>query len=117
MLKKISNITEETENTVTAIDAKDVTETEATNAFLETINMLIQHYWDASSQVSSVIATISSNYDIANNKSEIIEILNNILNDTTVSLGMLYSINNLIDPKQTQLLQAGQEKADNIINT
>lgn len=81
----------------------------------DSVNGLIQNGWDFISNVNSVIATIDYDYK-ESNKEALLEILNTVVNDITVVIGMLYSGVNLIDNKTAELIQDGSEKAENLVD-
>lgn len=83
-------------------------------AYSGMINQLIQNKWNMISEVKSIIATMESSYEDAN-KENIQNILNNIVDDITINIGMLHKVITLFDNNSSNLLQSGQEKAENII--
>ena len=78
------------------------------------INQLIQNKWNMISEIKSVIATMESSYEDAN-KENIQNILNSIVDDITINIGMLHKVITLVDNNSSNLLQSGQEKAEDII--
>ena len=66
------------------------------------------------SEIKSVIATMESSYEDAN-KENIQNILNSIVDDITINIGMLHKVITLVDNNSSNLLQSGQEKAEDII--
>ena len=47
---------------------------------------------------------------------EIIELLNSIVDDSTVNIGILHKVFELLNSEKAELLVSGQEKAEEIIN-
>lgn len=84
-------------------------------AFTDMINSAIQTHWDIISAITGTIATFEFNYQ-GENKEEIITILNQIIDDSTINIGMLHKVSELISTKTTDLLSAGEEKAEQIIS-
>ena len=117
--EKISDVEAEAEgnNDTVEDEAENVTADYDTikKACQDSVNSLVQNAWDFISNVNSVIATIDYDYK-ESNKESLLEILNNIVDDATVIVGMLYSGINLIDAKTTELIQSGSEKAENLID-
>lgn len=83
-------------------------------AYSGMINQLIQNKWNMISEIKSVIATMESSYEDAN-KENIQNILNSIVDDITINIGMLHKVITLVDNSSGNLLQSGEEKAENII--
>lgn len=86
-----------------------------TNAFSESVQTLVQNTWDYISNVASVLATVDEGFG-GENKEEIKTILNGVMDDATITVGMLTKVIELIDNKTTSLLDAGIEKASDIIS-
>lgn len=79
------------------------------NAYKDLINSSIKLELDANSNLTSVIATFTdSKYK------EALDILNTILDEKTVQIGMLNKILEMIDGKTEDLLDQGQQKAEDI---
>ena len=79
------------------------------------INSLIKAEWEVISELNSVLATIKLSYS-KENKEDIEKILNSILDDHTIDVGMLYKVYDLLGNKTSDLLDAGAEKAEEIIS-
>lgn len=86
------------------------------NACENATNNIIQKAWELINEVNSFIATIEYDYKEAN-KDEVTSILNSVIDDTTVNIGMLYKVISLFDNKTTELLDAGEQKADDLIQS
>ena len=86
----------------------------ATVACEEAVNSLTHQAWDFISSVNSVIATLDINYkeDV---KKDVIELLNAIIDDSTINIGMLQKITNMMNIKKVDLLDAGEDKAEKIL--
>lgn len=84
-------------------------------AFSEMLNSAIQEEWNFISSLNGIIATFDFEYK-EENKEDIINILNQLVDDTTINIGMLHKAAELVSTKTTELLDAGQEKAEDIIS-
>ena len=95
-------------------DFSEVDEKMANLACEEAVNSLMQQSWDFISQVNSVIATLDVNYkeDI---KKDVLELLNVIIDDSTINIGVLQKITNMMNSKKVNLLNAGEDKAEEIL--
>ena len=83
--------------------------------FSDMINSAIQKEWDFISQINSLIATFDFDYK-EENKEDITAIFNQLLDDTTINIGMLHKAAELVSSKQAELMDAGEEKAEQIIS-
>lgn len=101
------NIPEETE-------LSDVPADIVNNAFTGQIRDLINTAWDFISSINSVIATLDYEYK-NDNKEQIESILDNVVSDLTVDIGMLNKASSMISQDQEELLDQGAEKAEEII--
>ena len=80
----------------------------------ESVNTLMQQAWDFISNIKSVIATLDVNY-IGDSKKDILELLNTIVDDSTINVGVLQKITDLMNSKRVDLLDAGADKAEAIL--
>ncbi len=81
----------------------------------ETINFLIQKSWDFISDVKSVIATLAVNYE-DELKDDVIEILNVVVDDATINIGVLQKVANMMNKRRLQLLDTGEDKVEQILS-
>ena len=81
----------------------------------ETINLLIQKSWDFISDAKSVIATLAANYE-DELKDDIIEILNTVVDDATINIGVLQKVANMLNKRRLQLLNTGEDKVEQILS-
>ena len=81
----------------------------------ETINFLIQKSWDFISDVKSVIATLAVNYE-DELKDDVIEILNVVVDDATINIGVLQKVANMMNKRRLQLLNTGEDKVEQILS-
>lgn len=105
--------TEETEvKEVETIESPvDVPET----VFSDMINSAIQKEWEIISHFNSLIATFDYDYKEAN-KDDILAVLNQLVDDSTINVGMLHKVSELVSSKSSELVSTGQEKAEEIIS-
>lgn len=95
---------------------QEVPENIINNACQDIINNLIQSAWNFVSEVNSTIATIDYDFKDEKTKKEIIELLNTVVDDATVNIGILHKVFELLNSEKADLLNSGQEKAEEIIN-
>ena len=81
----------------------------------DSINGLSNQCWEFISNVNGLIATIDFNYNSGDNKEEIKEILNSLVDDATISVGMIEKASELLDAQKSDLINSGREKAEEII--
>ena len=106
---------------VTAVETEAV-ETEIpediiNNACQDLINELTQAAWEFISSVNSAIATIEYDFKNEDTKTEILELLNTIVDDSTINIGVLHKVFSLINGEKSDLIASGEEKAENIISS
>lgn len=106
----------EDENTDVNIEELNVDKKMAELACEEMVNNLIQQSWDMISNVNSVIATLDVNYD-NDNKEKITELLNLIIDDYTIDIGMLQKVVDIMNIRKGDLLYQGEDKAEKILAT
>lgn len=97
-------------------EQQEVPEIIINNACQDIVNNLIQSAWNFISEINSTIATIEYDFKDAKAKKEIIELLNSIVDDSTVNIGILHKVFELLNSEKAELLVSGQEKAEEIIN-
>lgn len=86
-----------------------------TNAFEQMINDSIKQHWDTISNLNAIIATLDFDYKEAN-KEDIQKIMNELVDQTTINVGMLYKVLELVSGKTSDLIDKGVEKADDIVD-
>lgn len=79
-------------------------------------NSVIQHFWDLIADVNSLSGSFDYDYK-GESKDSIKEILESVVDDLTVDIGMLYKVVELLNSKTTDLIDAGEEKAEEIIQS
>lgn len=84
-------------------------------AFQELINNLSQQAWSLTNNINTVISTIKTELTECDNCDSIIDILNKVNEEVTVNIGMIYSTLDMIDSKTSELIEAGSEKAEDIV--
>lgn len=84
------------------------------NGLKEMTKGVTNQVWDIISNINSVIATIK--YDFKEDEVEdIIKIFNELIDDLTIDLGMLSKISNILDSRTVELMDKGEEKAEEIL--
>lgn len=96
---------------------QEVPENLINNACQDIVNNLIQSAWNFISEINSTIATIEYDFKDEKTKKEITELLNSIVDDTTVNIGILHKVFELLNSEKANLLASGQEKAEEIIHS
>ena len=97
------------------IKAEEPSEQVQENAFSDLINFAIQKEWEIISQINSLIATFDYEYK-EDNKDDVTAILNQLVDDSTINVGMLHKVAELVSNKTADLMNAGEEKAEEIIS-
>ena len=111
-LDQVNDIqTSEEENT------QEVPENLINNACQDIVNNLIQSAWNFISEINSTIATIEYDFKDEKTKKEITELLNSIVDDSTINIGILHKVFELLNSEKANLLASGQEKAEEIISS
>ena len=85
-------------------------------AFISSIDNLIQSAWALNGDIQSIIATFDDNYK-GENLEDIKDILNRAVDDLTINIGMFNKAIELIDNKRSDLVDAGEEKAEELISS
>ena len=93
---------------------EEVDEKASNIACEEIVSNLMQQCWDFISGVNSVIATLDANY-MNDLKEDIIGLLNVVVDDSTITVGMLQKIVSTMDERKIELLDAGEDKVDEIL--
>lgn len=101
---------------ITSPEINEIPEEVVTNACQDLVNGLIQNAWNFISEINSTIATIDYDFKNEITKKEVKEILNQIVDDTTINIGMLHKAFELINVDKATLLTSGEEKAEQIIS-
>ena len=112
MLKLIKEYVEEK-----ALGDEEISETPENiveNAFADQVNNLINIAWSYIAEINSTIATLDYDYN-RDDKEQIKSILDNVVNDLTINIGMLNKASSMIDRDQENLIDQGVEKAEKII--
>lgn len=99
----------------TASQAEEAKPEIVETVFSDMINNAIQEQWNIISTLNSIIATFDFDYK-GENREDILTILNQLVDDSTISVGMLHKISELVSTKVTELVTAGENKAENIIS-
>ena len=86
------------------------------NAYLAALNNVLNATWDIISELNSVIATSEVANDCPN-KEDVKNILNTIVDDTTITIGMLNKAIELVNPKFGELINQGENKAEDSIES
>lgn len=107
--------TEEKETEVTLEkDDPEISDAYMKTGIKELVNQLITDFWGVISKINSGITTID--YDFKGDEKEsLLEILNNVADEATISVGMLSKASSLLDEKALKLMTQGEKKADKLI--
>ena len=85
------------------------------NAFQNSTNNLIQTYWNAINDINSLTTMIQ--HDFESEKDDIVKLLESCVSDTTLIIGMLYKVFFSFNAQTEQLIDAGEQKAEEIMQT
>lgn len=76
------------------------------------INDLVQKEWESINNIKSIIATLSAE---ENANQDVIAILESAVDEKTITVGMLTKASEIVDDKQSDLMQQGIEKAEEVV--
>ena len=85
-----------------------------TNTMSSIIANEITHTYDSIDSIKSIIATISSEMP---DREDVIAIMNQLVDDSTIHIGMLQKAMDLIDGKSSELIDTGIESAEIVSHT
>jgi hypothetical protein len=93
---------------------EEVSEEQIQNAFTGLVNDIIKEEFALIEKYTSAISTLES--EELTNKEEVLTILKSISDDKNIQVGMLTKALELINNKNSELMNAGIEKAEEIIS-
>lgn len=86
------------------------------NAYSGLLQDLLRKQWDVINSADGIIATLDAEAaDV--NKEDVKAILQKLVDDTTVSIGMVTKALGVVDPSQEELMDQGIAKAEEVIET
>lgn len=94
----------------TKFELEEPSEDVIINANVGLINDLISREWELINEYKSIIATLE-----LDNQEELITILNSVVDEKTIQLGMLNKAVELLDDSSIDLMKQGEEKAEEIL--
>ena len=94
--------------------AEPVEEKVVTRALSDYVNGIIGSVWNLISDINGAIVTFDEQFK-KDEKSDVNEILNNIVTDLTIDIGMLNKVRELVDVEKEELIDKGEEKAEDIV--
>lgn len=94
----------------TKFELEEPSEEVVDNAYLGLLNSLISKEWDMINEYKSIIATLE-----LDKQEELIAILNSVVDEKTIQLGMLNKAVELLDDDSVELMQQGEDKAEEIL--
>lgn len=92
----------------------EISDEQVKNAFSAMINDLVSDEFNSIRTISSIIATLEA--ENIESKKDIQTILQNILDEKNINVGMLTKTLELLDPKKVELMNNGIEKAEEVIS-
>jgi hypothetical protein len=98
--------------TQNSIDIEEPTTEQKQAAIESIINNLISEKFKDTDNIKSIITSV----EFAGGNDEVITILNSLADEATMDVGMLQKALGIISPKTDETIQAGQEKADTILD-
>ena len=104
------------EEPVIEILPEEVPEEVAANAYTDLLQDLLRKQWDVINSADSIIATMDAQETEVNTE-DVKAILNKLVEDTTVSIGMVTKALGVVDPSQEELMDQGVEKAEEVISS
>lgn len=90
---------------------------ELSTAFTATLNELVKHSWDLINEANGALVSLDYYYQDEEHqdmKSDISKILNEIIDNDTINVGMLYKALELVSSKVSDLIKTGTEQAEEI---
>ena len=97
-------------------DTQEIPEHVIQNALETESNAIIQNIWALISNINGLSASLDFDYKDSN-KEDIKEILESIVNDLTIDIGMMYKVISIINNKTAELIDDGKQKAEELINS
>ena len=97
--------------------ASEIPDYVVNNACQDLVNNLTQQIWTFISEVNSTVATIDYDFKDEDTKKEIIELLNSVVDDSTIIVGILHKVFELINKDKAELIASGESKAEEILST
>lgn len=119
MIKLIEDAIEVTpvpNNSNTDTGNQEIPEHVIQNALETESNAIIQNIWALISNINGLSASLDFDYKDSN-KEDIKEILESMVNDLTIDIGMMYKIISIINNKTTELIDDGKQKAEELITS
>lgn len=95
-------------------EEEEVSQEVKDNALIGVINDIIKQEFTLIDNLNGAIATVQS--EKPDHEEEITTLLQSAVDEKNVNIGMLTKILELIDPKQSELMSSGIEKAEEIIS-
>lgn len=92
----------------------EVPEEVVTNVYSDMLQDLLRKQWDVINAADSIIATMTSE-ESGINKEDAVAILKKLVDDTTISIGMVTKALGVVDPSQEDLMNQGVAKAEEVI--
>lgn len=96
------------------VDEPEVKDEIIVNAYSDLLQDLLRKQWDVINAADAIIATIDTESSEIN-KEDVKAILGKLVDDTTVSIGMVTKALGTVDPSQEELMDQGIEKAEEVI--
>lgn len=97
------------------IEEAPVSEDTIQRALCDSTNYLVNEIWNLISSINGTITVFEEQFDKPE-KENVIDILNNIVTDLTVDVGMVNKVIEYIDAEKVALIDKGEEKAEKIAN-
>lgn len=94
----------------TKFELEEPSEEVVLNANVGLINDLISREWELINEYKSIIATLE-----LDKQEELIAILNSVVDEKTIQLGMLNKAVELLDDDSVELMKQGEDKAEEIL--
>lgn len=112
----VDSVDVETDVNMETANMEDIPDSIVANACQDVVNNLIQAAWNFISEVNAAIATIDYDFKDETIKKETVELLNTIVDDSTINIGILHKVFELLNSEKANLLASGENKAEEILN-
>lgn len=121
---RLTHINEELESGESGTEVEEIiapvypepTEEDIKFAYSDRINSLTQSYWNIINEIKSIKASLEVEKTTSFDKGDIEALLNTLSDEATISVGVLAKASELIDSSTSDLMNAGIEKAEEVIS-
>lgn len=103
--------------TIEPEEVEEPSEEVVSNAYTNMLQDLLRKQWDVIEASESIIATLENDESVSFNKEDVLAIARGLIDETTKNIGMATKAIGVIDPSQEKLMQAGADKAEEVMTS